>query len=192
MIEPGERSAARWSLGPCTWCTVAASASCILKWVFMFIKFYIVFLCLKKSISVVANRGQHFYSAIWKGQMRPIHASPSCEIAGAIQMLPWSHKDRIFVISYLAHSLQGDPLTVNSYFAKFTKREDGFLSYACMLSSPGSPQFSQDTPGGLCMLSQFIMHPPQSSMVLVLLLLDRRSEVQDSLPKFGSQSSLLV
>lgn len=95
---------------------------------------------------MVANRGQHFYSAIWKGQMRPIHASPSCEIAGAKQMLPWSHKDRIFVISDLAHSLQGDPLTVNSCFAKFTKREDGLLSYVHALQPreppvlPGQPR----------------------------------------------------
>lgn len=76
---------------------------------------------------------------------------------------------------------------MNSQFAEFTKREDGSLSYVCIPSSPGRPQFSLDTPRGLCKLSQSIMHPLQSSTVLVLLLPDRRSKVQDSLLKFRSE-----
>lgn len=96
-------------------------------------------------VLVVANRAQHFCSARGKRELREEDnvPSPSCEacreytnITSPEDLGVLSHKDRIFAINYLAHSLQWD--LANSHCSEFTKRQDGLLSYVCLFSSLGS------------------------------------------------------
>lgn len=88
-------------------------------------------------VLVVANRGQHFYSARRRRKLRQEDntPNPSCEACREYTDVTspeatgvLSHMDRIiFLINYLDHSLQGD--LADSYFSKFPKRQDGLLSY---------------------------------------------------------------
>lgn len=81
-------------------------------------------------VLVVANRGQHFYSARRKRKLRQEDntPNPSCEACREYTDVTspeatgvLSHMDRIFLINYLDHSLKGD--LADSYFSKFPKRQ---------------------------------------------------------------------
>lgn len=139
---------------------------------------------------MVANGGQHFYSAVWKGKLRQDSNSPKPILQGSkVLYKPYccrtlvtqgDNTSNIFLC--LFYYFQGGPLAVNTYFTEFTKIKDGLLSYVYTLFSPVSPSFSLDTSRGLCILFQPIMQPLQRNMALVLLLQDKKNKAQDCLP----------